>query len=165
MCPAMAHAQIPEIKLTDSQERYCFFRANGETQTTAYAKSHHVTGLAAQTINNRANKLEKRAGIVERINTLVAEKKVSDVLSVGTALTDLLEDMKGAREAKNWTALATFHRLTLQVLGLLKENIVLTEEQRLPDDELIARIAAGNTEMGAALKSMLGSSDAFKETV
>lgn len=161
----MTVANVHQITLTEAQERYCVLRAAGETQLTSYARSHVKGGLSNKTLENRAAQLEKRAGVADRIRVLIAEKKVSDVLSVGTALTDLLEDMKGAREAKNWTALATFHRLTLQVLGLLKENIVLSEEQRMTDEELIKRLTQGNSPLARDLALALGKPDAFRETI
>ena len=150
-----------EYDLKPSQEKYAALLARGLTQADAYRQSHAVEGVNPQRISERACKLAAKDQVKARVQALLSEAKVSDLLSAGTAISKLLEDMEGARAAKNWTALASFHRLSLQVLGLLKENIVLTEEERLTDEELIKRLAVGDPGTASMLRNMIGSADEF----
>ena len=159
----MAKHVDPQTGLTPAQEAYCVHRANGFDKVNSYTQSHSIKGVSQKAIAQRANRLDNNVDVIERVRVLVSEKNLGDCLSVGAALTALLKDMEGAREAQNWTALSSFHRLCLQCLGLLKENLILTEEQRMPDEELIKRVAGGNTALGRELSLALGSKDAFRE--
>ena len=91
------------------------------------------------------------------------EARVQDIDSVGQAYTDLLSDMASAREAKNWTALAAFTRTRAQILGMVKEGLHVSFEASLSDDQLIKALAAGDSNKDAVLRTMLGTSDGFKQ--
>ena len=147
--------------LKPADERFAALLAQCLAQTEAYRKSHACEGIAPQTIAERASRLAAKPQVKARVQALLREAKVPDLDSIGEAYKDLLNDIDGARAAKNWTALATMHRIRLQVLGMLKDTVNVTIEQRMSDDELIRRLADGDQDKAALLRQMMGKPDEY----
>ena len=147
--------------LKPGDERFAACLALGMNQSQAYRNSHECKTVTPAQLNTRASKLAKKDSIRERVQALVNEAKVADLDSIGRAYKALLDDMAAAKEAKNWTALATFHRMRLQVLGMLTDNLTVTVEQSMSDDELAKRIAGDDPVLLAQLKRTMGNADDY----
>jgi hypothetical protein len=149
--------------LKPAQEKFAAYLAQGCEQAEAYRKSHACTGVNPQRIAERACRLAAKAQVKARIRELLAEAKIQDIDSIGATFQQLLEDMEGARQAKNWTALAAFTRIRTQIHGMLHDNLSLNYEQTLTDEQLARRIADGDEKIFAALMEKLGDPDSFRE--
>lgn len=133
-------------------------------QSDAYRLTHSpevVKRLKPEEINKRASDLANKPAVQRRVRALLDESKIQDLESIGHAFSELLTDLTAARTAKNWTAVAAFQRLKLQVLGMLKEIVMLSPEQTLSDEEIIKRLAGNNPALRAALAAKIGTEDRF----
>lgn len=152
-------ARKPSIRtilgLTEAQEAFARYLAIGHTQTDSYRKAHNCKGLAPAVINTRAQRLASKPIVIERAKSILKELRVSDIDSAATAYKDLLDDIQRARAAENWTALAAFSRLRLQVLGMLQEIIHLHAEEGMSDSQIIERLAGKDKGKADVLKALL----------
>ena len=133
-------------------------------QSDAYRLAHsteHCNRLTKEQINDKASKMAAKPAVVARVRQLLDESKIQDLESVGHAFQELVADLAGARVAKNWTAVAAFQRIKLQVLGMLKETVLLNMEQTITDEELVKRVAGTNPALATALKASLGKEERY----
>ena len=147
--------------LKPADERFAAHLAKGMYQTDAYRKSHDCTGVAPQRIAERASKLAAKPGVKARVQELLREAKVLDIDSVGEAHKAILDAIERASEAKNWTALSSLLKTRAQILGMIKDSMVIAPAEGLSDAQLIDRLAGGDAAKAAMVKKMLGKDDEY----
>ena len=133
-------------------------------QSDAYRAAHsheRMKRLSNEVINVRASRMATNPKVAERVRQLVDEAKIQDLETVGHAFQELCSDLALARTLKNMTAVAAFQRIKLQVLGMLKETVLLNMEQTITDEELVKRVAGTNPALATALKASLGKEERY----
>jgi hypothetical protein len=82
--------------------------------------------------------------------------KILAIDSVGRAYQELLADLDAARAAGNWTAVAALTRQRVQILGMLKDHVVVSRVDETSDDALVERLAGGDAYVAAYIRRCLG---------
>src|SRR5688572_8323112 len=149
----------PELK--QREQRFCSYLALGYDQSDAYRRSYKAKRLTADVIANRASRLANEQRIIDRVALCVTELKLEQLDSLGKCYKDLIEGIELAKSAKNYNAMFAGMRLRLQCMGLLKENVHITSEQRMTDAQLVEQIGAKDPTIRDKLKVIMGSGDAF----
>lgn len=150
--------------LNANQERFAGLLAVGYSQADAYRECFKTKGRSDGAIGVAASKLANHPVIKARAQAIVGELNISSIDSANQAVIELIQDIRQCREDKKWSALAQFTRLRLQIHGILKENINITDEQRLTDEQLVQRIAKGDKSTERLLGSIL-KGDTFPKAV
>lgn len=133
-------------------------------QSDAFRLAHsaeYCNRFTKEQINDKASKMAAKPAVVARVRQLLDEAKIQDLETVGHAFQELCSDLALARSLKNMTAVAAFQRIKLQVLGMLKETVLLNMEQTISDEELVKRVAGTNPALATALKASLGKEDRY----
>jgi hypothetical protein len=155
-----------EVHLTGKQlkeQRFAFMIATGRTQVDAYSAVFNVEGLSRDVIEKRASRLANKAGVIERGRAFLKEQNIADLDSAAECVQDLLADLRKAREAANWTAVAALTRLRGQMHGVLKDSVHVQSEQKLTDEQVAQRIAGGDLKLAAMLRARMGSGDEYEK--
>lgn len=145
--------------LTLQEHQYCQHRARGLSQRRAYLKAWPKCRAKADTVDNKASKLEARDGITARIIEIQRSLTVSDLDSPGRAFSDLLDMIEDARAAKNHTAVSSLQRLRMDGMGMLKSGGIGSSERLFSDENLLEKLAGANLELKQALARLLGADD------
>lgn len=157
MPKATLPSQAQPDHLSTRDEQFASLIAQGHAQSTAYQTAYKPKGLSAQALADRAAKLRRTERVVARIDELLIEARVGDVLKVGRAARQLVDDMNAAREAGNHTALAAYHRVQAAILGLMdRQSINITFEGGLSDDALVSLVSGSDEHVSIAMKRFLG---------
>ena len=150
--------------LTAQESKACLYRMQGLDQTQAYRRAFNVGRQSQKTSTEKASRLFARGKVQARIQTLLDAARVQDLLSAGAWLDQLKTDVATARAAGNHNAVMNGTRLLGQALGVLKDNVNVTVEQKADDDYLLSSLAGDDPVKLAALRELLGAADAFGET-
>ncbi len=108
-----------------------------------------------------AAKLMKRPEVQEHIAKLEAEAKERNNINQDEIIGRLRENYASAKEAKQYNACNRAVELEAKMGGLLKEQVHLTGLGVISDEDLIEKMAQGDTKKAAALREILGPSDTF----
>ncbi len=106
----------------------------------------------------------KRAHVRGRVRELLKLAKVMDIESVGESYAKMLEDMEAARTDGNHNAVMGYTRIKMQAHGMLRDNVSMTMESSLSDEDLIQRMVGDNPAKIAAVRVILGAPEGFDET-
>ncbi|MCH7887950.1 MAG: hypothetical protein IIA00_01585 [Proteobacteria bacterium] len=147
---------LDENGLTPAEERFVGLIARGYTQRQAAKEAFPCSKLSDSGFDDKAHRLRKRPAIEARLRALLMERKISDIDSEGLWHSDLADMITSAKARENDTALASFMRLRGQALGILKDRVVISAEQVMPDADLIKQLAGGDKQKAAMLQSILG---------
>ena len=141
--------------LTAKQERFAALLAQGYTQSGAYRAAYDARDMKPETVWQEASRVAHDPLVAARVRKLLEDARITDLDSAQRAFLDLLEDIASARSAGNWTAVAALQRMRMQYHGLLKDRLVLSEEQSMSDEALIKSLAGGDEAKERALREML----------
>ena len=147
--------------LTPQEAQACVYRAQGLDQTEAFRRAFDVGRQSQKTSTEKASRLFARGNVQTRIETLLDAARVQDLMSVGAWLDQLKTDIAKARAADNFNAVMNGTRLLGQALGVLRDNVSVTVEQRATDEQLIKAAAGDDPVLAAALRKQLGAPDHF----
>ncbi len=103
----------------------------------------------------------KRAHVRGRVHELLRLAKVTDIETVGESYAKMLEDMEAARTDGNHNAVMGYTRIKMQAHGMLRDNVSMTMESSLSDEDLIQRMAGDDPAKLAALQTILGAPAGF----
>ena len=142
--------------LLPREEQFAQGVARGLTQADAYRAAFNCPKLHHQKVAERASRLVRKPVVTARVRDLLRASRLIDLTSEGQWAAAVLTDIEGARANANYNAAMQGHRLVGSGLGMLHENLHITGESRLTDDELVARLAGGDARKVAALKYALG---------
>jgi hypothetical protein len=95
----------PELK--ERIVRYCNYRALGYEPSDAYRRSFKAKRLPAETIHNRAQRLEREQPVIDRIALCVNELKLEQLDSLGKVYRELIDSLAKCKEGKHWAAYFT----------------------------------------------------------
>jgi hypothetical protein len=140
---------------------FCNYVALGYDGSDAYRRAFKAKRLDAETVAKRANRLLNEPGVRDKIALCVAELKLEQLDSLGKCYSELIDSLAQCKASKNWAAYFSGMRLRLQCMGMLKENIHLTSEQKLSDEQLLDRLGSKDPHAKAMIKAVLGSGDAY----
>lgn len=135
--------------------------ALGMNPSDAYKRAFRAKRVTADVIAKRADRLCKEQRIIDRVAMCVAELKLEQIDSLGKAYRDLLDSLDKCLDAKNYAAYFSGMRLRLQCLGMLKDNINITSEQKMTDEQLLDRLGSKDPELKGKLRLVVGSGDAY----
>ncbi len=150
-----------EDGLTVVEAKAAALCAQGFTQSEAYRQATGTTRARPETVHKRASDMFKRAHVQGRVRELLRLAKVQDIESVGESYAKMLEDMEAARKDGNHNAVMGYTRIKMQAHGMLKDNVSMTMESSLSDEDLIQRMADGDPATLAALQQILGVKEGF----
>lgn len=153
---------VPPTVLKPRDIEFAAHLALGIDASEAYRKAFKAKRLPADVVAKRAHRLANQEVIRDRVALCVSELKLEQLDSLGRCYRDLLESLAECRAAKNFNAYFSGMRLRLQCQGMLKENLNISSEAKMTDDQIVERIAAKDPHTAAMLRAVLGSSDAFK---
>ena len=90
------------------------------------------------------------------MRSLLDAARIEDLYSVGQWQADLLDDLEQARADRNWTAVAAFRRMAGQALGVLKDRVIISTEQTMPDEDLVKALAGDDENKAEILRAIIG---------
>jgi hypothetical protein len=151
----------PAQDLIPREAAFCTYIALGYEQSDAYRRAFKAKRLKGEIVNNRASRLLAEQRIADRVASCVADLKLEQLDSLGKCYSELIDSLAQCKLSKNWAAYFSGMRLRLQCMGMLKENIHLTSEQKLSDEQLLDRLGSKDPHAKAMIKAVLGSSDAY----
>jgi hypothetical protein len=140
---------------------FCGYVALGHDHSDAYRRAYKAKRLTTEIIAKRADRLAQRQDIRDRVAMCVNEFKLEQLDSLGKCYSELIDSLAQCKLSKNWAAYFSGMRLRLQCMGMLKENIHLTSEQKLSDEQLLDRLGSKDPHAKAMIKAVLGSGDAY----
>ena len=114
---------------------FCNYVALGYDGSDAYRRAFKAKRLDAEIVAKRANRLLNEPGVRDKIAACVGELKLEQLDSLGKAYKDLLMGIEASFNAKNYNAYFAGMRLRLQCQGLLKDNVNISTEQRMTDEQ------------------------------
>lgn len=135
--------------------------ALGHDKSDAYRRAYYAKRLDPQVVANRANRLAAKPEIADRAAQFLDEIKLEGLDSQGKAYKRLLDAIDKCELAENWTAFASLMRQRLQCLGMLKENLTISAEAKLSDDQILDKLAGKDEHKRAMFKAILGQSDDY----
>jgi phage terminase small subunit len=148
--------------LTAKQERFAtIYATQAVSKSEAYRRAYSTANMADKTIHETACKLAAQPKIAARIDQILAEMRVEDIVSAQKIVRMTLEGWHGAMDAGNYTAAAAFADKLLKTKGLLRDRVAITDERAASDDDLVAYLAKGDPQKAAMLKSIMGQADKF----
>ena len=150
--------------LTPREAKACLYRVQNMTQSDAYRKAFNKPRASAKTVNEKACRLFARPATQAWVRDLLQAAKVQDLLSAGAWLDQLKADVATARADGNHNAVMNGTRLLGQALGVLKDTVNVSVEQRASDSELIDQLAKDDPNLAAAFRKSLGAADTFGDT-
>ena len=153
-----------EDGLTVVEAKAAALCARGFTQSEAYRQATGTTRAKPETVHKRASDMFKRAHVQGRVRELLRLAKVQDIETVGESYAKMLEDMEAARTDQNHNAVMGYTRIKMQAHGMLRDNVSMTMESSLSDEELLQRMAGADPARIAAMRVILGAQDSFGET-
>ncbi len=130
--------------------------ARGYSQRQAAKEAFPSSKLSDSGFDKKASTLRKRPAIEGRLLSLLDAAKIEDLYSAGRWVADVLEDIAIARARNNLTAVASSRRMLGQALGVLKDRVVLSAEQSIPDADLIKALAGDDKQKAAVLHEVIG---------
>ena len=128
----------------------------GLSQRLAYRQAFDNRKSVNERIDERASRLRNSLHVCARLQAILKAAKLTDLDSAGAAIADMLSDLSRTRAAENWTAAAAFTKIRRQPHGLMRDNLTVTMEQLMTDDDLAKRLAKGDEAKAAALRAVLG---------
>ncbi len=150
-----------EDGLTYIEAKAAALCAQGFSQSEAYRQATGTTRAKPETVHKRASDMFKRAHVQGRVRELLRLAKVQDIESAGESYAKMLEDMEAARADQNHNAVMGYTRIKMQAHGMLRDNVSMTMESSLSDEDLIQRMAGDDPAKLAVLRTMLGAKDTF----
>jgi hypothetical protein len=147
-------------QLKPADASFAAWLARGHEQASAYRKSRDCAGISPQRVAERACRLAVKEQVKARVSELLSEAKVADIDSVGRAHADLLADLAAARAAENWTAVAALTRTRTSILGMVRDNLHVSYEASLSDDQLVKALAGEDAALAITFRKMLRIKDA-----
>jgi hypothetical protein len=127
----------------------------------AYKRAFRAKRLTADVIAKRAERLAGEQRIIDRVAVCVSEFRLEQLDSIGKAYLDLLDSIEKCKLAKQWAAVFSGTALRLKCLGMLRDQLHITGEARLTDEQLLDRLGSKDPHAKAMIKAVLGSSDAY----
>ncbi len=153
-----------EDGLTVVEAKAAALCAQGFSQSEAYRQATGTIRAKPETVHKRASDMFKRAHVRGRVRELLRLAKVQDIETVGESYAKMLEDMEAARLDGNHNAVMGYTRIKMQAHGMLRDNVSMTMESSLSDEDLIQRMVGDDPTKIAALQTILGAAEGFGET-
>ena len=147
-------------EVTEQEAEFCKLRSQGHYQSDAYRLAFDRPRMKQTSIIEAASRLSKKPQCVAMMKELFVTVKKSVLLSAAAHLDSVLTDLQSARDAENWTAVSSLQRIAGQAIGNLSETINIGDD-RMSDEQLLDRLAAGNPELAASLKRAIGGRETF----
>jgi hypothetical protein len=150
-----------EHGLTAKQERFAvLYATQGISKSEAYRRVYN-TKAEGNALWVAACQLSQKPKVAIRIGQILAGMRVQDIVSGQQIVRGVLDDLEGARRAKNWTAAASLNDKLLKFQGLMTDRVAITDERAASDDDLVAYLAKGDEAKAAMVRQILGSADEF----
>ena len=143
-------------ELNGKHAEFCRLVAQGASQSDAYRQSHDATRQKPTSVHVAACKLMAKPKIQQRIRELLREARVEDIVSVGEHTVHILEDREAAKADGNHTAIAAFDRTLATILGMTNSTVLVAAEKSETDEQLIARLSAGDEHKATLLRALIG---------
>lgn len=150
--------------LSVKQARFAALVAQGSTYSDAYRATHPRSRVKGNSLYVEASKLAALPNVRRRLNELLSQAKVEDMISAPRMLEWLWRGLEASFNAENFTAFANLLRQGNQIVGILKNELIVSGEKALTDQELIERMAGGDKKRARMLKSIFGGKPGKTET-
>ena len=148
--------------LTAKQDRFAVLVAQGMKQGDAYRQAYNSISMSDQQVATEASRLRRHPKVSRRIGEILEAAHIGDVDTAQRAFNDLLAALEQAELDRNWTAYSSLMRQRLQFHGLLKDHLIMSQTDTDPE-HMISSLAAGDTELAAALHRVIGSYAGFTQ--
>ena len=130
--------------------------AAGKTQSEAYSITHPGSRAEPETIHQLASRLFAKANVKARVDELLRNSLVEDIISQGKVVHLILEGLQRAIGSDNSTAEAAFTKQLGSAVALFRERVFVGVEKSETDDELITRLAGGDAHKATMLRAIIG---------
>jgi hypothetical protein len=148
--------------LTAKQERFAVaYACRGMTKSDAYRLAYNTNKMEDKTVYEAACRLSKDSKMIARINVLLDEMQVEDIVSGQQILRMMLDDRELARESGlPGVAVQAGDRL-MRHKALLTDRVVSSREGAGLDEDIVKTLARGDARKERMLRQIIGSDDAF----
>lgn len=140
--------------LTAKQMKFAALVTKGLSQSDAYRQSYNAVRMTDQQVWTEASRLRKHPKVSRMICDILEAARIEGVDNAARAFNDLLWGIEEAFRDRNWTAYAALMRQRLQIHGVLKDRLVVSEEQAMSDEELIKVLAGGDERKAEVLRQV-----------
>ena len=148
--------------LTHKQERFAVnYACKGMTKTDAYRLAYPGGENSDKTIWEEACKLSKHPKVLPRINDLLSEMQVDDIVSSQQILRWMIDDRELAHNSGlPGVAMQCGDRL-MRHKALLTDRVVSSREGAGLDTDIISALAGGDPRKERQLRAIIGSDEGF----
>lgn len=148
--------------LTAKQEAFAVnYACKAMTKADAYRLAFNATKMTDKQIYEEACKLSKHPKVLQRINALLDEMQVDDIVSSQQILRMMLDNAELAVESGlPGVAVQAGDRL-MRHKALLTDRVVSSREGAGLDTDIVKTLAGGDPRKERQLRAIIGSDDAF----
>lgn len=144
-----------EDGLTPNEIRFAYLRARGHSQSEAYRQAFKPKSAKPETIWAEASRVGSKPNVLARIQEHFETMRLEDGDNAARAVHELQDCLESAIQDKNWTAVAALFRLRLQVLGVLKDRLIISPEAAMSDADLVKSLAGGDASKEKMIRAVL----------
>ncbi len=139
-------------KFTPKQERFCREYVVDMNATQAASRA----GYSPRTANEQGARLLANASVKSRIAELQAEVAERLNITVDDVIAMLLESYRDATAAKQHGPAVRAVELLGKRLGMFRDRVIVSREESMPDDDLVAALAGDDPHKAEVLREFLG---------
>ncbi len=147
-------------KLADQARisKFCAEKLSRATNVEAYLAIYRrgaKRGYPAEKLARMAERYAARPEVRATMQRMVDSSRARDLISGGAAFRQTLLDAQACREAGNYSALAQFNKIVLQVTGELNESTSVNFHFGGSDTKLIEHLARGDPQRAEWVRKLL----------
>ncbi len=139
-------------KFTPKQDRFCREYLVDMNATQAASRA----GYSPRTANEQGARLLANASVKSRIAELQAEVAERLNITVDDVIAMLLESYRDARSAKQHGPAVRAVELLGKRLGMFRDRVIVSREEAMPDDDLVAALAGDDPHKAEILRAIIG---------
>ncbi len=138
--------------LTAKQERFCREYLVDMNATQAAKRA----GYSPRTANEQGARLLANASVKPRIAELQAEVSERLDITVDDVIAMLMESYRDAKTAKQHGPAVRAVELLGKRLGMFRDRVIVSREDSMPDDDLVAALAGDDPHKAEMLRAIIG---------
>ena len=112
--------------------------------------------MTAEQCSTDGGKLLKRPDIIKVCTEILKAAKLEEIDNPQKAFRDLMQDIDGARDDKNWSAVMAGHDKRLKAWGMLKDRQIIENVESMSDEQLIKELAGDDPDKQEMARKLIG---------
>lgn len=145
----------PHKGVTANQEMFARLWCQGYSNTDAYALAYD-NEMTPEQQAVEAHGLLKNPKIVALCTEILKAAKLEEIDNPQKAFRDLMQDIDGARDDKNWSAVMAGHDKRLKAWGMLKDRQIIENVESMSDEQLVKELAGDDPEKQEMARALIG---------